>query len=134
MIRVSDAIRQHALECAGVHKPLNFPPYEELLSSEWSPRFERMMRNRLIFGSMRYTRFGDIRKGFPHRENLPGFRKKIELYFRSGNAEFLVDIANYAMILFEYPEHPSHYLTASDRIDAEHTYESDYCAIIEEKT
>jgi hypothetical protein len=131
MIHPHDAIRNHALTWAGVHEPVTrMPSYEELWQTEWSPGFEkfvrqawnttqmrslpedflRLMRARLVVGGMRYTRFGNPQKGYPFRRNIPGLLTKFALWWHTGNAEFLIDIANYAMVLYEYPEDIDHIL------------------------
>src|SRR5208283_5212397 len=70
----------------------NMPPLETLRETEWSPTFERLMRNRLIMGSFRYLRLGDPRK--PPYDCIAGIRKRLDNYEATGNLEMLVDSAN----------------------------------------
>lgn len=124
MRTVTEHIRRHALEWVGVHDAAKAAPsIDELRMTEWAPEFERLMRNRLVVGGMRYARFNDPRKGWPHRDNWAWLVKKLELYEQTGNAEYLVDIANYAMVLWRYPQHPNHHFAATDRVDAHHAGE-----------
>jgi hypothetical protein len=111
MATVTDFIRAHILGNL-VFDPT--PDLVELRRTEWCPEFARacafppefeaLMRSRLVLGGMRYGRFGYPGKGYPYRENMPGLLAKIRAFSKTGNHEFLVDIANYAMVLWRYPE------------------------------
>ena len=89
---------------------------DNLIKSEWSPEFEKLMRNRLIMGYFRYGPF--------HRQNrtteqmLAGIEKRVELYRQTGNDELLVDIANLAMKEFSTGNHPKKHFHSID--DGEH--------------
>ena len=80
----------------------------ELKRTEWSPEFERLMRHRLIFGAYRYGRMGHGRvpEGKPKYDRCESIRKRLEFFEDTGNAEWLIDIANLALLLFEEQMHP----------------------------
>jgi|WetSurMetagenome_2_1015567.scaffolds.fasta_scaffold167467_4 hypothetical protein len=94
MSTVTDLIRQHALEAVGVREVTRcvMPSLDELKVTEWSPRFEELMRNRLIMGAFRYGRLGARGKGCWLR--VSGAIARLERYLMTGNQELLVDAAN----------------------------------------
>jgi hypothetical protein len=106
MISTHNILRERLLARAGL---IDRPPcpvsVDALERSEWSPRFERLMRNRLIMGAMRYGRLHAVSK--PAYDRLQGLRKRLEQYQQSGNLECLVDVANMALLEFEEGTHPN---------------------------
>jgi len=64
--------------------------------SQWSSEFEQFQRNRLIFGAHRYgMEFGNASYDY-----VGALRTRLREYEETGNLEFLVDVANYAMLEF----------------------------------
>lgn len=94
--------------------------FENLKKSEWSPEFEKLMRNRLILGSIRYgvMGHGSIPKGKPKYDRCNSIRKRIKAFEETGNAEFLVDVANFCLLLFEEKDHKNFHFESID--DGEH--------------
>lgn len=75
--------------------------------SQWSPRFERLMRNRLVFGAYRYG-LRDFAAGEPSGHDAVGSAiARLRAYQRDGNQEHLVDAANLCLVEFGCPMHPS---------------------------
>ena len=112
---VNEHIRDDLLMKAGLRTPKEI--LKELEHSEWSPRFEELMRNRLIMGALRY--------GVLH---APGKKKYdrvgrmgdlLREYADTGNTECLVDVANLALMEFEEGVHPNKHFSAAD--DKQHT-------------
>lgn len=91
--------------------------YEELKESEWSEEFERLMRNRLIIGALRYGRLGAANK--PQYDRINSMIKRLTKYQETGNKEFLVDVANICLLEFVECNHPNQHFHAID--DGEHT-------------
>ncbi len=91
MKTVTDHIRAHILGD-------NFS-YEALVQSEWSPVFEKLMRNRLIIGAFRYGKLNATGKKEWNR--LDKILSDVQRYIETGNTEVLVDIANHALLEFE---------------------------------
>lgn len=89
---------------------------EELKYTEWSPEFEKLMRNRLILGALRYGRMGhrSIPKDKPKYDRCGSIRKRIKFFENTGNAEWLVDIANLALLMFEEHQHPNFHFNSVD--------------------
>jgi len=92
------------------------PPLEELRQTEWSPEFERLMRNRLLMGAFRYGCLGASAK---HQyDRVASARRRLDQYEATGNLEHLVDVANLCLVEFEEGDHPRRHFRASD--DGEH--------------
>ena len=62
--------------------------------------FCQRMANRLIVGEWRYG------KANSRQRYMSRLRKELKAYEKSGNAEQLVNIANYAFLEMIQPEHP----------------------------
>lgn len=89
---------------------------DELRASEWSPEFERLMRNRLMMGALRYGRLGA--EGKPQYDRIASAVKRLQQYDRTGNQELLVDAANLCLVEFVEGRHPTRHFHAVD--DGEH--------------
>src|SRR4051812_17365910 len=80
--------------------------------SEFSEPFVQGMRERM---AVSYYKYGAIKDGFPHKVNaLESLRMRIDKYHDTGNTEFLIDVANFAMIEFMLPGHPRAHFKSTD--------------------
>ncbi len=70
------------------------------------PGFERLMRNRVEMGALRYGARG------PVPGVVEGALGLVAKYRETKNLEFLVNAANYLMIEWTFPSHPGHYTSA----------------------
>lgn len=111
-----DLLRDRLLQRAGLGAP---PPQvdaeaklRELYQSQWSPRFEELMRNRLVMGAMRYGRLHA--PGKKRYDRVASIQKRVGLYKETGNLEHLVDAANEALLEFEESHHPLRHFGAGD--------------------
>lgn len=93
-----------------------FPTFDELQQSEWNIDFEKLMRNRLVMGAMRYGRIGGKNK--PQYDRVNSMIKRLIKYQESGNKEFLVDVANLCLLEFVECNHPNQHFHSID--DGEH--------------
>lgn len=123
MRRISEHLRAHMYKELGLLDPpspkAGNTTFEELLKSEWSPEFERKMRNRLVVGAIRYGRLGASDK--PQYDNIGAIKDRASKYLDSGNLELLVDISNLALIEFVEGRHPNRHFEPGD--DGEHVSE-----------
>jgi hypothetical protein len=117
VIHPHDALRAHLLEGLGLGDPRRVPPLPELAATEWSPAFERLMRNRLLMGAIRYGRLGEA--GKPAFERIPDIIRRAKKYAEDGNLEHLVDLANLALCEYVEGRHPRRHFASAD--DGEHT-------------
>lgn len=73
--------------------------------SEYSVEFIQRMIN---YMGMSYFKYGKISAAYPNRVNaLQSLELRLRKYSETGNTEYLVDVANFAMIEFMYPSTPS---------------------------
>lgn len=76
---------------------------EMITPSEDSQRFHERMRQAM---TMSFHKYGPIRDAYPHKVNaVASLEKRLRLYRETGNADYLVDVANFAMIEFMLPAH-----------------------------
>lgn len=74
-----------------------------LIKSEDSPKFHERMRQAM---TVSYHKYGPVKDAYPHKVNaIASLEKRLRLYKETGNADYLVDIANFAMIEFMLPAH-----------------------------
>lgn len=85
---------------------------EQLASTQWSPTFERLMRNRMIMGSMRYGILGAPNK--PRYDNIRSILNRLNIYRETGSLETLVDIANLCLCEFVEGRHPKRHWSTAD--------------------
>lgn len=73
--------------------------------SEDSPKFHERMRQAM---AVSYHKYGPVKEAYPHKVNaIASLEKRLRLYKETGNADYLVDVANFAMIEFMLPAHES---------------------------
>lgn len=77
-------------------------------SSEFSKKFIQGMVNRM---GVSFHKYGYIKDGFPEKADaVASLEQRLERYKQDGNTEWLMDVANFAMIEFMHPSHPeAHY-------------------------
>lgn len=115
MDTINNHIRSHILELVGI--PDSIPNLDTLKKTEWSPVFEELMRNRLIMGRFRYGPLNNINR--ETEKIIENIKDRADKYIIERNTEYLVDIANLCMKLFETDDHPSKHFKSYD--DKNHT-------------
>lgn len=65
-------------------------------------------------GALRYGTMEQKRKRAVPWDLVGAIKKKLELYDATGNLEYMVDIANYCLLEFEFGSHPKRHFTALD--------------------
>lgn len=81
-------------------------------ASEFSHQFVQGMADRM---AVSYCKYGAVRDAYPHRvDAIASLRKRLEKYEQTGNTEWLMDVANFAMIEFMHPRHPEAHFRATD--------------------
>lgn len=112
IIHTHDAIRARVE--SQIRPPIRpRPPLDELREKQWSPEFERLMRNRLIVGACRYETFDEKRANNQYKI-MESIKDRFAKYEATGNQEHLVDCANLLMIEFECPTHTNPHFEPSD--------------------
>jgi hypothetical protein len=116
-VHTHDVLRQRLLARAGLlHAPGPRFSFKALQASEWSDVFEKLQRNRLIMGALRYGKLGV--SGKPKYDRVANIRARLKLYEENGNLELLVDVANLCVCEFVEGQHPKRHWNATD--DGEH--------------
>lgn len=115
MKHTHNILRERLLMKAGLAE-LPQPKHKlaDLEKSEWSPEFERLMRNRLLMGALRYGLLEHKRKVGRKWDLIGAVEAKVKKYQETGNTEYLVDLANYALLEFECGHHPTKHFHALD--------------------
>lgn len=82
------------------------------MSTEFSEQFVDGMRSRM---AVSFHKYGTIKDAYPHKVNaMESLRLRLDKYMSTGNTEFLIDAANFAMIEFMLPSHPEAHFKATD--------------------
>jgi hypothetical protein len=111
-------MRDRLLAKKGLLEPESGPRWSlDRLEAEWNPTFEQYMRNRLMMGALRYGGINNPNnKGNQTGFNTDEMLKRTYEYVRTGNAELLVDVANFALCEFHQRPHPDFHFEAKDRL------------------
>ena len=102
-------------------RPIKLFGVEKLVGITYFSRdFLQKMINRMAFGHFKY---GPLVLAFPKEiDAIQTLRKGLKAYKDTGNTEYLVDVANYAMIEFMFPSHPkAHFRATSEKESAGYT-------------
>ena len=84
----------------------------QIPATEFSEEFVRAMRDRM---AVSYCKYGPVRDAYPSKVNaLESLQKRLDKYHETGNTEWLIDAANFAMIEFMRPAHPRAHFRGTD--------------------
>jgi hypothetical protein len=93
---------------------------EDILATEYSDEFDAKRKNAMCVSRFKY---GLLTDAYPHRvDAVASLKRLLELYefgdvsrgIKPGTTEYLVDVANFAMIEFMLPRHPEAHYQATD--------------------
>jgi hypothetical protein len=85
---------------------------EEIPATEFSCPFVQGMADRM---AVSYCKYGAVAQAYPSRvDAIASLKQRLERYERDGNTEWLMDVANFAMIEFMRPRHPKAHFRATD--------------------
>ncbi len=114
-----DMLRARLYAQAGLTQATQVAQLDILKKTEWSPRFEQLMRNRLIMGALRYGQLNVPNKR--RWDRVTAAEQRLAKYRETGNLELLVDVANFMLLEFEEGHHPLRHWAATD--DGQHVKE-----------
>ena len=81
-------------------------------TSEFHAEFAQKMYNAM---SVSFFKYGKVEDAYPHKLSaLKSLQQRIAKYLATGNTEYLVDVANFAMIEFMRPSVPGAVYKATD--------------------
>lgn len=85
---------------------------EKILDRDYSEEFDQLCKNRIVVSHYKY---GWCSQTYPELAQAHKcIRERLDLYEKTGNTEYLVDVANFAMIEFEHPAIPGAHFSAMD--------------------
>ena len=88
------------------------PKTVSLLTSNTSRRFHDLMDAAMLVSAFKY---GEVSEAYPERVNaIESLHLRLKKYAETGNVEYLVDAANFAMIEFMHPAHQRAHYVATD--------------------
>ena len=84
----------------------------EIMKAEYSEEFDKLRKNRV---GASYFKYGPARKNFGEGrvDAIGSLELCLEKFKKTGNTEYLCDVANYAMFRFMFPM-PDEYFRATD--------------------
>lgn len=86
--------------------------FDALMKTQVSDQFLRGMVARM---EMSFIKYGDIRDAYPNLFSaIDSLRQRLDKYAETGNTEYLIDAANFAMIEFMLPSRPDAFFAATD--------------------
>lgn len=85
---------------------------ESILARDWNNEFISGMRNRMV---MSWHKYGWVSESYPNlAQALKCLKERLDLYEKTKNTEYLMDVANFAMIEFGYPSLTNTYFEGTD--------------------
>lgn len=80
-------------------------------ATEFSKGFLQGMLTRM---GVSFHKYGAVKDAFPELDPIKSLRLRLKKYQQTGNTEWLIDAANFAMIEFMHPSHPKAHYRATD--------------------
>lgn len=79
--------------------------------------------------SVSFHKYGPVAEAYPGKVNaVDSLVKRLDRYRETGNTEWLMDVANFAMIEFMHPAHPkAHYRATDSRESPGRVWQPDEC-------
>lgn len=82
-----------------------------ILETEFSEDFIQKMRNRMVTS---FYKYGPVEQNAGRTDEIESLKDRVGLYEKTGNTEWLIDVANFAMIEFMFPQHKKAHFRATD--------------------
>lgn len=84
----------------------------KILECDFSERFIKLMKDAILTSHYKY---GWVKDTYPSLgDAIKSLEQRLENYKKDGNLEWLVDVANFAMIEFMYPKHENAHYQPTD--------------------
>lgn len=77
--------------------------FEEILKTEYNEQFDNIRKRAMVNSYYKYGPLAKNYKEYKCLDAIANLEKRLQKYKETGNTEFLVDVANFAMIEFTYP-------------------------------
>lgn len=91
--------------------------YDDILKTEYSEKFDTLRKNRMVTS---FDKYGPLQVNYENKliDGIKTLEECIQKYKKTGNTEYLVDVSNYAMIEFMYPQHEKAYFKSTELKDS----------------
>ena len=91
---------------------MNLKEVPAVPATENSEAFHQGMIDRM---GVSYFKYGAVADAYPKRvDAIASLKARLDRYDHDGNTEWLMDVANFAMIEFMHPRHPEAHFRATD--------------------
>lgn len=78
--------------------------HSKLINNRHNQTNEKFIRRMDAAMEVSYHKYGDVKAAYPHEYSaIKELKHRLRRYEETGNLDYLVDVANYAMIEFTYP-------------------------------
>lgn len=90
---------------------------DKILETEYSKEFDEKRKNAM---AMSFYKYGPAKENFSKGmvDAIATLKKCLKKFEETGNLDYMVDIANYAMIRFMYPADGEHYTPTDSKESA----------------
>lgn len=90
---------------------------DNILKAEYSEQFDQLRKNRVAMSTYKY---GSAKINFGQKlvDAMGCIERCIKKYQDTGNTEYLLDLGNYAMFEFMYPQHENAHFKATESKDS----------------
>lgn len=103
---------------------------ESILKRDFSEDFIQKMKNRIVVSHYKYGWMSDT---YPElADAIACLEERLELFKKTGNTEYLVDVANFAMIEYMHPRHPNAHFKGTDSDQSPGLVGTSYKQMLEE--
>jgi hypothetical protein len=83
----------------------------EILATDFSDKFIRAMQDRMVTS---FYKYGPVAEAAGNIDEIASLKARLANYEATGNTEWLVDVANFAMIEYMQPQHPNAHFRATE--------------------
>lgn len=92
--------------------PQDIKAIEDVLKTQYSEQFIQGMIARM---EMSYFKYGDLKDAYPNKiDAISSLQQRLKKYEETGNTEYLIDAANFAMIEFMLPRKEGAFFQSTD--------------------
>lgn len=88
--------------------------FKEILKTEYSEKFDEIRKSMMVVSYYKYGPLKDNYGKYKCMDAIANIRKRLDEYEKTGNTEFLCDVANFAMIEHMFPSIPGAKYTPTD--------------------
>lgn len=98
-------------------KAANLRSFEDILRQEFNAEFVRKMEQHCVMGYFKYGPLGE-NAGSRLTDMVENLEKNLKRFKETGNTEYLIDVAVYAMYEFTCPQHANAHYKPTDSCES----------------